>query len=690
MRTSALTLLLAALTVPSFSRAGLADEGMWLLTKPPVAAIKAAYGVDVTPAWLEAMRKSAVRFETGGSGSLVSADGLVMTNHHVGADMISKLSTKEHDFMKNGFMARTRAEELKCPDLVVDILWEIEDVTDAVNAAAAGMDDAQAGAARRRVIGELEQASKKATGLKSEIVTLYQGGQYHLYRYRSYTDVRLVFAPEEQAAFFGGDTDNFEFPRFNLDCCFFRIYENDRPLKPEHHLAWSKAGAAVDEPVFVFGHPGRTRRLYTADHLRFLRDVQMPTTMQNLWRTEIKGEGFAGRGAENARIIRDDMAGVANSRKAYTGLLEGLQNPQLMGAKAAAEKALREKVEADPAMASKYGDAWSRIAEAEGGYADFFLEKYTVDGVVRGSPLLSTAMHLVRLSTELKLPSEQRLPEYRDARLEEFYFGLYSPEPVYDALEEHRLAVQLSRLCEIFGGDDDLVVEALAGKSPRERAHELVQACTFKDPAKRKALVEGGAAAVEASNDALLKIAALIDPVQRELRTQYEDQVESVERASYAKIAAARFATSGDAVYPDATFTLRLAYGSVKGTATAPAFTDFGGMFARAAERGNAGEFKMPERWERMKDTIDPKTPFNFICTADIIGGNSGSPVVNAKGEVVGLIFDGNIDSLVGDVVYDAKNARAVAVDSRGLIEAVRVIYGATELASELRGEGAK
>jgi hypothetical protein len=680
MRNALIAILLAAAASHSP-----ADEGMWLLSKPPVAAIKAAHGVDVTPAWLERMQKSAVRFATGGSGSLVSADGLVMTNHHVGSDMISKLSTPQRDLMKNGFLARTRDEELACPDLVLDILWEIEDVTAKVEQAAQGLDTAAAGAARRRAIGEIEAASKQATGLKSEVVTLFQGGQYHLYRYRTYTDVRLVFAPEEQAAFFGGDTDNFEFPRFNLDCCFFRIYDQGKPLRPEHHLSWSAAGAAEGEAVFVFGHPGRTRRLYTHEHLRFMRDAEMPLRMRNLWRSEIKAQSFAGRSAENARIIRDDLMGIANGRKASTGLLAGLQDPALMASKKAAEDALQAKVGADPAMAAKWGDAWDRVASAQAAHKQFLHERQVFEGLVRGSTLLSQAMHFVRLADELKKPDAERLREYKRAGLEQFYFRLYSPEPIHDALEVHALEVQLSRLCEEFGAEHEMVAKLLAGKGPADRAAELVKGCTFKDPAARKALVEGGAASIAAANDPLLSMAASLDPMMRTLRSRYEDTVESVERSAYASIAAARFAVDGDAVYPDATFTLRLSYGTIKPVPGEPAFTTLGGTFGRAAERGNEGEFRLPPSWEAARDKLDLSTPYNFVCTADIIGGNSGSPVVNAKGEVVGLIFDGNIDSLVGDVVYDERRARAVSVDSRGMIEAFEKVYGAKELVSELK-----
>jgi len=682
-------ILLIASLLTLAAQSARADEGMYLLNNPPAAAIKSTYGFEVTPTFLEHMQKSSVRFATGGSGSVISKDGLVMTNHHVGSDMLLKLSTKENNLLDKGFWAKTRAEERQCPDLILDILWEIEDVTDRVNAAAKDADDdAAAGAARRKMATTIEAESKDKTKLKSQVVTLYQGGQYHLYRYKSYTDVRLVFAPEEKAAFFGGDTDNFEFPRFNLDCCFFRIYENGQPIKAEHHLSWSAAGAAENDLIFVFGHPGKTRRLYTVDHLKFLRDMQLPLTLQNLWRSEVKFQGFIGRSAENARIAREELAGIANGRKAYTGLLAGLQDPALMQKKMDAEKTLRAKVNADKVSFAKYGEAWDNITNAQEQYYELYDMKSVVDGIVARSTLLHAAMSIVRLAQELPKPSGERLPEYSESRLEDLYFRLYSPEPIHDALEVEILTQQLSRLVEHFGGDDDLVSNVLAGKSAKARAAELVAGCTFKDPANRKALVTGGTTALDAARDPLLALAKLLDTDQRELRRVYEDTIESVERINYAKIAAAKFAAEGDKVYPDATFTLRLSYGSVKAQGDAPnaipAFTNLAGMFDRAAERKGQPEFDLPPSWIAKKHAINLNTPFNFICTADIIGGNSGSPVVNKAGEVVGLIFDGNLNSLVGDVVFDSVNSRAVAVDSRAMIEAIRNIYNANELADEM------
>ncbi len=686
--------LLAAAATLCTALPALADEGMWLMNAPPTEAIKSAYGFDVTPAWLERMQKSAVRFETGGSGSIVSKDGLVMTNHHVGSDMLLKLSTKENDLIKNGFTAKSRDEELKCPDLVVDILWEIEDVTARVEAAAAGTptdasgSEAAAGAARRKAAAAIEQESKDKTGLKSEVVTLFQGGKYHLYRYKSFTDVRLVFAPEEQAAFFGGDTDNFEFPRFDLDCCFFRLYEDGKPFTAQHHLKWSKDGAKENDLIFVFGHPGRTRRLHTMDHLRFMRDVEMPTRLASLWRSEVAFQGFAARNAENARIANDHMRGIANSRKALVGLIAGLQDPALLAKKQAEETALIDLIAKKPDLAAKYSGAWEAIAGAQAEYVNFYPEKFALDRMIRGSNLLSKALTIVRLADELPKRNEDRLPEYNKAALDEVYLSLYSPEPLHDSLEAFNLALHLSNLVEQFGGDDELVKELLAGKSPTVRAAELVRGSTLKDPAARKYLVDGGIKTSEKSKDPLIAFARLIDREQRALRTQYEDTVESVERSNYAKIAAAKFAVQGDSIYPDATFTLRLSYGSITGLGSGAdaikPFTDLAGTYTRAAERGNTGEFALPASWEAKKSDLNLATPYNFICTADIIGGNSGSPVVNKAGEVVGLIFDGNLESLVGDVIYDGTNNRAVAVDSRGMIEAIRKIYNANALADEI------
>ncbi len=673
--------LVCALAPISRSRA---DEGMWLLNAPPTKQLQDKYHFTPTPQWLEHLQRSCVRFETGGSGSIISADGLVMTNHHVGSDMLLKLSTPEKNLLETGFYAKTRAEELKCPDLELNILWEIEDVTAKVTAAASGEP-------RRQAIAAIEKASKDATGLKSEVVTLYGGAKFHLYRYRSYTDIRLVFAPEEAIAFYGGDTDNFEFPRYDLDCCFFRIYENDKPLKAEHHLAWSSNSAAENELVFVCGHPGHTDRLNTYDHLRITRDIEMPRRLGEYWRREIKDMTFAGRSAENARIVRDDLFGVANSRKAITGELAGLLDPAIMAAKKSAEDKLRAEIAADPAKKAQWGSAWDDIARIKKDEQAFAERKNLLDKVLGGSHLMGHALTLVRLADELPKPSAERLKEYGDAHLDSTYLELYSPEPIYDALEIHFLSETIQRFAERMGADDPTAVKLLGGKSPIDRAEQLVKACTLREPDARKTLAQGGSHAIIEVMDPMVQLAASLDAESRSLRKRYEDTIEAPLRDAYAKVAAAQFAAFGDTVYPDATFTLRLAFGTVKGWTeagqTIPSHTVFSGLYQRAAERKGQEGFVLPPTWIKAKDKLNPSTPFNFVCDADIIGGNSGSPIVNKQGELVGLIFDGNLGSLPGAFVFDDRTNRAVAVDSRALIEAIRTVYGANGMVNEITGK---
>ncbi len=695
MRTGvAVRTLIAAATLGALSwltAAARADEGMWLVNQPPVDQLKNRYGFEPTAEWMLRMQRAAINWG-GGSASFVSGEGLVMTNHHVGSDAIAKLSTRERDLQRDGFIARSREEELKCADLEVKVLWEIEDVTDRVNAAANGMSDAiAANTARRKAMSEIEAESQTATGLKSEIVTLWQGGRYHLYRYKTFTDVRLVFAPEQAIAFFGGDTDNFEFPRYNLDIAFFRVYENGEPFKSESHLTWG-AGTNERDLVFAIGHPGRTRRQLTIEGLKFLRDHEAPLGMQRSWRREVQLQTFSARSDEHARIANEDLHGVANNRKRGWGQLQALLNPAIMARKAEQEASLRSWVIEDTERSSRWGSAWTEIADARLRFAHVY-KRYVAFGSGRSpirSELFSPAFHIVRFSEEGEKPSNERLREYRDTALPTLQLSLFANTPFYDALEIDRLASGLSLLAETLGGDDPAVLEVMGGMSPSARAAEAVRGTLLRDPENRKKAWGLNRRALEELGDPMINIALALEPYSRETRKQYEETVEAVERDAYARIAAARFAKDGESVYPDATGTLRLTFGEVlgyeEGGAAVPAYTTFAGLFERSAQRQGQPDFNIPESWISARGSLDMATPFNFVCTLDTVGGNSGSPIVNRDGEIIGILFDGNIQSLSRDVIYDQTQARSVAVDTRGIMAALKTVYKADALVKELMG----
>jgi len=688
MRKSFLAFLVLLLALPLA-----ADEGMWLFNRTPNAIFKQRYNFVPTQAWLDHLQKSSIRFNSGGSGSFVSADGLALTNHHVGLDCLAKISTKGHDYVTTGYYAKTQADEVKCVDLELNVLQSIEDVTARVNASVTpGMTTAAAQAARRGVMSAIEQESVQKTGLRSDVVTLFQGGEYHLYRYKKYTDVRLVFAPEVGIAFFGGDPDNFEYPRYDLDVCFFRAYENDKPVHPADYLKWSASGAKDGDLVFVSGHPGSTSRLNTLNHLQFFRDVAYPFTLTLLRRREVLLTNYAQRSIENDRRAHDDLFGVKNSRKAYLGRIAGLQDPAVLKAKADSEAAMRQKVAADPQLSAAYGDAWQNVDAAIATYRPIYTEfRFVEGGLAFNSALFQHAKTLLRLADESAKPNGERLREYRESNMPSLKQGLYSEAPIYEDLETVTLADSLSNWLEV-APNDPLVQQVLAGKSPQERASELVRTTKLRDVAARKALGEGGKAAVDASTDPMIQLARMVDPRARELRKQYDDNIAEVLRQSYAKIANAQFKTSGGDTYPDATFTLRLSYGTVKGYTengkAIPSSTMIGDTFEHAAEHGNEGEFKLPKSWMEKKTLLDDdKTPYNFVMTADIIGGNSGSPVVNRENEFVGIIFDGNIQSLPWDYQFDDRQGRAVAVHSAGILDALRKVYGVPGLVKELTGK---
>jgi hypothetical protein len=666
------------------------DEGMWLVNNPPRELLKKKYDFELTDAWLERVQKASVRFNSGGSGSFISADGLVITNHHVGADSLQKLSPLGQDYYRDGYYARTPSEELKCPDLELNVLMGIEDVTDRVNAAVKPDEPpAKAFAARRAVMADIEKESLEKTGLRSDVVTLYQGGLYHLYRYKKYTDVRLVMAPEHAIAFFGGDTDNFEYPRYDLDVCFFRVYEEGKPVQREHYLKWSRQGPAEGDLVFVSGHPGSTNRLDTLARLQHRRDLTLPYTLNHLRMMEALLIQFAESSPEHARMAQKDLFGVANSRKAISGQYQGLLDPAIVARKAAEERELREKLTANSQWQRAYGGAWERIAAAERTLEGFEKEHDLLErGDAFRSDLFRIARQIVRLVEEKPKPNSQRLREYRDSNLESLQFQLFSPAPIYPELERAKLVGSLSFLAENLGGEHPLVQKVMAGKSPAARAAELVAGTKLIDPDERRRLVEGGLSAVEKADDAMIEFARLVDGDARAVRKRHETEVEEPERQAYGQIARARFEIYGTGIAPDATFTLRLAFGVVRGYAVdgveLPYYTTLGGAFERAQKQGNKAPFALPERWVKGKDRIDLDTPLDFVSTADTIGGNSGSPVINRAGELVGINFDRNRHGLVRNFVYSDTQARHIAVHSRGVLEALGKLYDAGPLLEEL------
>jgi hypothetical protein len=683
-------LVLALFSLQTLQFSARADEGMWTFNNVPRAEIKKRYGFDVTDEWLKKVQLASVRFNNGGSGSFVSPNGLVLTNYHIVEDIVSEVSTPQKDLAKEGFVARSRAEEIKAPSLELNVLMSIEDVTTRVSGAVKpGMSDAESFAARRAEISAIEGESTKATGLRSDVITLYQGGQYNLYRYKKYTDVRLVFVPEFQAAFFGGDPDNFNFPRFNIDMALVRVYENDQPVHPGGYFKWSTAGAKEGDLVFVTGNPGSTARLNTIAHLEELRDTSIPIILRLLERRETMLKKYMAMGEEQTRQSQNELNSVQNSLKVYRGQIAGLKDKNLMGRKLQDEVALHKSIAANPERQKMYGDAWDAIAKAHQGLPSYVRERRIFDQAAGfNTTTFGFARTLVRLAAENEKPNAQRLPEFTDARRASLELALYSPAPIHDDFEKLKLADSLGFMVELLGADDALVKQILNGKSPEARANELIEGTRLKDPAFRKELAAGGSKAIESSNDPMIVLARLIDPKARELRRRYENEVTGVERANYSKIARARFETEGTKLYPDATFTLRLSYGAVKGymengKKVAP-FTTLGGLYDRSTQFKSEFPYNLPTRWLEKKSAVDLKTPFNFVSTDDIIGGNSGSPTINKNGELVGLIFDGNIQSLVGNFIYDESINRAISVDVRAMNEVLRKVFNANEIADEL------
>lgn len=664
----------------------MADEGMWTFDNFPIAAVNKKYGTHIDQAWLDHIRGAAVRLSTGCSASVVSGQALVLTNNHCVAECAQDLSSKGNDYYTHGYIAKGREEERKCAGMQAEILTSITDVTPQMQAAGRGLTGEALVKARNAVSSTIEQqACGDDPKYRCQVVDLYHGGQYKLYKYRKYADVRLVFSPGVQTAFFGGDPDNFNFPRYDLDSAFVRLYEDGKPVATPDHLTWNASAPRAGEPVFVAGNPGGTDRQLTVAQLETQRDLQIPMTLVQF--AELRGRltRFSEESAENKRIAQDLLFGLENAYKVYFGRLFALNNGDLLAQKRAEQAALQAKAKTLK-LGADFGDPWKTIAGAQDDFAALYLPYRYVEGGPIGSDLFSYARELVRAAAERQKPSAERLPGYADSQLPLLEKEVLDVKPVEPALEQQALEFWLAKAREYLTADNQYTKLLLGNDSPEDLSAALAQS-KLGDPAVRKALWDGGWAAVQASDDPMIRYVLRIDPEARKLRTDWNNRVAGPIAAASEKIAKARFAAYGDSIYPDATFTLRLSYGKIDGWTyrgtTVPPFTYFKGLYERATGKP---PFELDPRWIAAKDKLNPNTVFDISTTNDIIGGNSGSPLINAKGEVIGAVFDGNIHSLGGDYGYDPTLNRAVSVSTAAVSEALRKVYGADALADELEG----
>ncbi|MBI3567992.1 MAG: S46 family peptidase [Gemmatimonadetes bacterium] len=662
---------------------------MWTFDAPPLQYWKARYGFDATPEFLDHLRLSAVRIP-GCSASIVSADGLVMTNHHCARSCTTEVSPKDSNYIETGFVAGTAADEKKCRNMVADQLQSIEDVTATIQKAITAATPAEQAAQRSAEIGRVQQACAKETGLQCQVVTLYQGGRYSLYRFKRYTDLRLVMAPEGNIAFYGGDPDNFTYPRYDLDLTLVRIYDNGQPLKASHYLKWSAGGAGEDELVFVVGNPGTTGRLNTLAQMAFLRDVQYPNQLDQLKRQNAVLKELSAKGdADTKKRYQDVIFGYENSIKAITGYRSGLLDSSIMARKAAFERDFRARTNANADSRAKFGGAWDAIAAANAERASFATAARFQ--APTGSTVLTLALNLVRVAMEEPKPDSLRYAPFRAPNaLAGTKAAIGREIPLDLAQERGFLATQWEAALAALGPDDPFLKAALNGRKPADAVAALYAGTKMTDAAARKALLDGGLTAINASTDPMIILARVLEPLQRAhaLRTA---ALTATLANNAEKLGQAIYAAYGTMLPPDATFTLRITDGVVKGYpmngTVAPYKTSFYGLYARAAEFDGKEPFALPRSWIAGRDRLDMSTPLDFVSTNDIIGGNSGSPVVNRRGEVVGLIFDGNIESLPNNFIFTDDVARSVAVHSRAIPVALRTIYNAGRIADELEGK---
>ncbi len=672
---SRVVLLCVALALPQL---GGAAEGMWPFNMAPAEQVKREHGFEITAPWLDRARRASVRFNNGGSGSFVAPTGLVMTNHHVGVDCIQKLSQGERDYVKDGFLAATPADEAVCPDLELNRLESIEDVTARVKAAEVGPDTAAQNKARKAAVSEIEKACTEETKLRCDVVTLYSGGAYHLYRYRKFTDVRLVFAPEMQVAFFGGDPDNFNYPRACLDVAFFRVYVDGKPAETPDHFTFDATGAKEGQLVFVSGHPGSTGRLHTPAHLVFLRDTAYPYVLKKLTTLRDKLAKYMAKGETQRRAARKTFFGVENGIKAIGGYLGGLRDPALLAEAERRHAEVRAKVGDKETLQQ----AWPKLAAAYGAYGRFYVDYASTERRMSpGGDLARIARHLLRWSEEKAKPNGERLREYRDSGLESLKHRLFSEAPIDDGLQIELIEYGLTNMLEALGAQDPTVKSVLDGASPRARAEAAVKGTKLGDVATRRKLFEGG---LEGVRDPLIELVRAYDQRARTLRRRHESDVEAVERRWSGRVAEAWAAAHGQSVYPDATFTLRLNHGEAKGFGDTRWTTTYADLYAKHDAAKGAEPYSLPKRWLDARLKLDHSTSFDFISTNDIIGGNSGSPVFDTKLRAVGLIFDGNIHQLSNRFVYRDAKERAVSVSTAAIAHALDRVYGATALLEEL------
>jgi hypothetical protein len=664
-----------------------ADEGMWTFDNFPSATMKAKHGFGPDQTWLDRVRQSAVRLSSGCSASTVSPNGLVLTNWHCVSECIQSLSTKQDDYAADGFLAKRAEDEKTCPGVQAEILMSITDVTPRVKAAIAGKAAADVAKARQGEIARIEEEGCKADKkLQCEVVSLYRGGQYKLYTYRKYEDVRLAFAPETSTGFFGGDPDNFNFPRFCLDSAFLRLYEDGKPVSTPTHLAWTTDVPKEGEPVFVAGNPGSTQRLFTRAQLEFDRDWQLPT--RQLIRSELRGRllNYASQGAEQKRTSADILFGVENSFKAQYGQMRALLDPEFFATKVAEENSLRSRLKSNAALAREIGDPWADMEKVVAAQRELFMSHDWLQARAGSiSQLYGQARVLVRAAEERAKPNADRLPGFTESDVPQLERMMKEQVPVYPDIERIGLELWLSKTREFLTVDDARVQRLLGKESPEAIAAAAIKGTKLADPKVRMALWTGGKAAVDASKDPLIVLARRAEADSRSVLTAWRERVEGPAALAAERLARARFALDGDKVYPDATFTLRLSYGTVAGWTyqgrTIAPYTTMEGLYARAT---GAEPFALSPKWLAAQSSINKSKVFNLTSTNDIIGGNSGSPLIDAKGRVVGAVFDGNIHSLGGGYGFDARLNRTVSVSTAAISEALRKVYKADRLADEL------